>query len=82
MTLVSKVNTLWRGAREAVARFNRLLAEAEHSDADMIFQIRCAQSERQDSDREPRAPAPAPKSDIPPSGARSDTQNKNVGVLH
>jgi len=80
MTLASRVTTLWRVARDAVVRLNRLLAETEDSDADLVFQIRYPQSERQNSDRESHAPAP--KAGMPPSEPRSDTQNKNVRVLH
>ena len=52
MTLASTANTLWRAARDSVARLNRLLAEAEHSDADLVFQIRDPQSGKRNSDRD------------------------------
>ena len=51
MTLGSRVKTVWRVARNALARLNRLLAEVDDAD-DMVFHVRAATSARRSRDHD------------------------------
>jgi hypothetical protein len=50
--LGSTVESVWRAARDAVVRLNRLLAETGNSDDDLVFHIRHAQSDVEAADQD------------------------------
>ena len=45
MSLGSTVENVWRAAREALVRINRLVAETGHSDDDLVFHIHRSESD-------------------------------------
>jgi hypothetical protein len=51
-SLSSTAENVWRVARDALVRLNRLLAETGNSDDDLVFHIRRAESDLRDADRD------------------------------